>query len=124
MKKRKTNLALWLGLAVSLIGNAWLFLLLVDAGILIDNAQSTTENLWERRQLAIEIMKRDWLGRPVSALEDLARDLKADGVIVKTRGQTHEIGSFLFDVEGGVVIDVRDFDSPPPPRIAGCVRAS
>lgn len=53
-------------LVLSLAGNLYLGFLLVDAGIIVDNAQTVAEDLWDRRQLALDIMKRDWVGRSAS----------------------------------------------------------
>jgi hypothetical protein len=109
-------LALWVGLAASVAGNIGLTLLLVNAGVLVDAAQSQADILWERRQLALDIIQRDWLGRPANELDALASALAADGVMVGVEGKTREIGDFLFLVEDGVVTAVRDLDSPRPSR--------
>lgn len=103
---------LWLGLVLSLVGNVYLIMLLVDAGIVLDNAKSEVDLLWNRRELALEIIRLEWVGRPTSELDKLAGELKGDGVLVGLDGDSREIGDFIFDVEDGVVTDVRDLDSP------------
>ena len=56
---------LWLGLVLSLVGNVYLIMLLVDAGIVLDNAKSEVDLLWNRRELALEIIRHEWVGRPL-----------------------------------------------------------
>lgn len=111
MKSKLLGLALLLSLA----GNVYLLVLLVDAGVVLDNARSEADLLWERRQLALEIIRRQWVGRPAAELDDLARDLAGGGVLVGREGDVREIGDFLFEVEEGVVTGVRDLDSPGEP---------
>jgi hypothetical protein len=107
MKKK----LLGLGLALSLVGNVYLILRLVDAGIVLDNATSEVDLLWKRRQVALEIISRGWVGRPVGELDEVAGDLNDDGVLVGHDGDAREIGDFIFEVENGLVTDVRDLDS-------------
>lgn len=98
-------------LVLSLAGNLYLGFLLLDAGITLTYAESTSEQLWERRQLALEIMRRDWLGRSASEVDDFARELEKEGIMIGTDGEIREIGDFLFYVEDGVVVDVQDLGS-------------
>lgn len=98
-------------LVLSLAGILYLGFLLLDAGIIVDNAQTVAEDLWDRRQLALDIMRRDWVGRPASEVDALAEELGKEGVITGTEGELREVGSFLFYVEDGVVVDIEDRDS-------------
>lgn len=104
-------IALVLSLALSLGANLYLFLLLLDAGIQLDNARSVVDILWERRQLALELINREWVGRSVNELEELASELEEDGILVGHDKDGREIGDFMFSVEGGIVTEVRDLDS-------------
>jgi hypothetical protein len=61
-------------LIVSFAGNLYLGLLLLDAGIVLDNAQSVADQLWDRRKVALHIMRRDWIGRSAEEVDDLARE--------------------------------------------------
>lgn len=105
-------------LLLSLAGNLYLGFLVLDAGIALNDSQSVVDQLWDRRQLALEIMRRDWIGRPASEVDALARELEAGGSIVGREGETREIGDFQFYVEDGIVVDVQDLDSgvEPAPR--------
>lgn len=110
--KKKTlgvRIGIALGLAVSLAANVYLFVLLVDAGIVVDNANSQADALWERRNVALRIIRLDWIGRPARELEALASELEADGVIIDSEGNAREIGDFVFEVEDGIVTAVYDF---------------
>lgn len=98
-------------LVLSLAANLYLGFLLVDAGIIVDNAQTVAERLWDRRELALDIMRRDWVGRPASEVDALAEELGKEGFITGTEGEVREIGSFLFYVEDGVVVNVEDLAS-------------
>lgn len=102
---------LWIVLAVSLIVNLVFSALLLDAGIMLDNARSQVDLLWERREQALEIMRRDWLGRSADEVDSLARDLEAQGIPIGTEGDTREIGDFLFEIKDGLVTHIRDLDS-------------
>ena len=111
MKKRSlaVRVGIVLGLAASLAVNAYQFVLLVDAGIVVDNAKSQAEALWERRNVALRILRFDWIGRPATDLDALASELEADGVIIDSEGNSLEIGEFVFEVEDGFVTSVDDF---------------
>lgn len=98
-------------LILSLAGNVYLGFLLSNAGVIVDNAQSVADQLWYRREPALQIMRRNWVGRSASDVDELAEELNRRGVILGREGELREIGSFLFYVEDGVVVDVQDFDS-------------
>lgn len=98
-------------LIVSVAANLYLGFLLLDAGIVLDNARSVADQLWDRREVALHIMRRDWIGRSADEVDDLAQELKREGVIVGVEGNVREIGEFLFYIDDGVVVDVQDFES-------------
>jgi hypothetical protein len=102
---------LWVTIALSAATNVYLALLLLNGGFELDDARSVAEQLLKRREVVLEILKRDWVGRPVASVDKLAADLKRKGVVVGVEGKEREIGDFLFEIKDGIVIDVRDLDS-------------
>lgn len=104
----RTGIGLVIGLLLA--GNLYLAFLLIDAGVSLDGAKSEVDVLWKRRQEALAILNRDWVGRPASELDALAEDVESQGFLVSRDGETREIGDFLFEVEDGVVKEVRDLD--------------
>lgn len=101
----------WSLLVLSLVGNVYLAILLLDAGIVLDNARSEVDVLWERRQVALKIINRCWAGRHVDELNELAGRLERQGVLVDPDRDGLEVGDFIFYVEGGLVTRVRDMSS-------------
>lgn len=106
---RTRSIVVWFALAISLVGNLWLFVLLVNAGAHVGDARSQVETLKERRTTALEILRYEWMGRSVSDLDTMKDDLAAQGVRVDVEGETREIGTFIFEVEEGVITEVRDY---------------
>lgn len=98
-------------LVASLAGNLYLGFLLLNAGVVLDNAQSVADQLWDRRKVALFIMRKDWIGRSATKVDDLARELEREGVVIGLERDLREIGDFVFYIEEGVVVDVRDIDS-------------
>jgi hypothetical protein len=101
----------WLALLFSVAGNAYLFYLLVDAGVSLDDARSEVDVLWNRRKETLKILQHDWVGKSVDELSDLEREAEAAGIPLGTEGENREVGDFIFYVERGTVVDVRDLDS-------------
>jgi hypothetical protein len=108
-------ISLVVSLLLSLGANLYLLLLLLDAGIQLDNVRSEVDRLSERRQLALDLLNRHWVGRTVDEVDGLAKELSEDGVLIGREGELREIGEFVFYVESGTVTEVRDFDSWNPP---------
>ena len=98
-------------LAASLAANVYLAFLLLDAAVALDDAHSVANQLFERRELALQILRRDWIGRSVGEVEALAEELRKQGVITGVDGSLREVGDFLFVIEDGAVVDVQDLDS-------------
>ena len=109
--RRHLQIGAWILLAISFASNVYLMLLLVDAGVILDNTQTKFDQLWNRRKEALTIINHAWVGRSATDLEELANELKDHGIKVSLDGDAREIGDFLFEVEDGVVTEVRDLDS-------------
>ncbi|MEM7479676.1 MAG: hypothetical protein AAF481_00760 [Acidobacteriota bacterium] len=98
-------------LALSLLGNAYLFVLSLDAGMILDNAQTEAERLWERRERALTIINRAWVGTPIEELSALTDELEAKGWLIDRHDGEWELHDFVFRIEDSRVVEVRDYDS-------------
>ena len=100
----------WILLAVLFVAVLYLLALLLNAASALDDARSEVMRLRERSDLALAVVRRDWLGRDVASLTDLSRVLEKSGVIVGTEGASVEIGDFIFETKDGLVTVVRYID--------------
>lgn len=106
-----TTLLTRVALALSLLANVYLAVLLLSAGVSVDHAQSSSVHLWNRRAEALQILNREWAGRPLDEVLALATEMEEAGMMVKRHEETIEIGDFDFEIAEGVVKAVRDVDS-------------
>ena len=105
------RLAPWLLLAVSLVGNLYLLILLLDAGVSLDGARSQVERLRERSDLALFVVRKEWIGKELASVVALSEEIGRQGVIVKrTPDGSFEIGDVIFEIRDGTVTQVRYFD--------------
>ena len=101
----------WIFFGAALSAAFYLFVLLLDAGITLDNARSYSTRLRERSDLALSIIRRDWTGKDVALVVALSKEFEEQGVISKrTKEGSFEIGDFIFEIDGDVVTGVRYFD--------------
>src|SRR5687768_5665413 len=99
------------GVAALLVVVASYFgLLLLDAGVSLDNARSEVNRLRERSGFALELIRREWLGKSVATVESLSEEFRRKGVIVSVQAGTITIDDVIFDIEAGKVRSVRYID--------------
>ncbi len=100
----------WILFCCSLLAAVYSFALLLNAGGALDDARSEVERLRERSDLALVILRKNWLGTEVTSLSTLSKDLRQQGVIVKNHEGVYEIGDIVFETKGGLIKDLRYFD--------------
>lgn len=100
----------WLLFGVSLFAALCSFILLLNAGAMLDDARSEVARLGERSELVLSIARKGWIGKKADAVANLASELEQKGVIAKRTEGAFEIGQVIFEVSNGVVIEVRYFD--------------
>lgn len=100
----------WIFFGVALAGALYLFVLLLNAGAALDNARSQVTYLRERSDLALSIVRKNWIGEDATRVADLSKELERQGVIVGVEGNDFKIGDLIFETKGGVVTGVRYFD--------------
>jgi len=97
----------WILFGLALLGFLGLFVLLLNAGVALDDARSQTTHLRERSDLALSIVRNDWIGKDTARVVELSNELGRQGVIVGVEGGAFEIGDFIFETTDGVITDVR-----------------
>ncbi len=97
----------WILFSLSLIGTLYLFGLLLNAGSILGDARSEEAHLRERSDLALTIVRKDWVGKEATSVVALSRQLEQNGVIVGTEGSSIKIGDFIFDSKDGLITGVR-----------------
>ena len=101
----------WLLLGVSALVVLYLIWLLFNGGTELDDARSQVANLRGRSELALSILREDWIGKEASSVSTLSAECERRGVITsKSNDATFQIGDLIFEVKGGVVVGVRYFD--------------
>lgn len=100
----------WVLFGCALLAALYSFSLLLNGGAALDNARTEVDRLNDRSDLALSIIQSEWVGKDSSNLSDLSQRLEKEGIIVKRKGNTHEIGDIIFETENGVVVSVRYFD--------------
>ena len=100
----------WIFFGLALLVAIYLFALLLDAGVALDNSRSQTSYLRERSELALTIIRKEWIGKDAKHVAELSKKLKQQGVVVGTEGNDYKIGDFIFETSDGVVSGVRYLD--------------
>lgn len=100
----------WIFFGVALAAAVYLLVLLLDAGVALDNARSQVTYLRERSDLALSIVRKNWIGKDAARVADLSKELERQGVIVGVEGNDFKVGDLIFETKGGVVTGVRYFD--------------
>jgi hypothetical protein len=101
----------WVLFALALVGAVVAFGLLLNAGSALDSARSQATHLRARGEVALTIIRKQWIGRDAAEVVELVAEMDQQGVIAK-RGTdgSFEIGDFVFETKDGVVTHVRYFD--------------
>lgn len=101
----------WLLFGLSVLAALYLFVLLLNAGVALDDARSQVARLRERNELVLSIARKEWIGKEAASVADLANEFERQGVIAKkTKDGSFEIGDLIFEIKNGVVTQVRYFD--------------
>ena len=101
----------WIFFGIALLGAIYLFVLLLNAGMELDNARSQTTYLRERSDLALTIVRKEWVGKDTASVIELSKELERQGVVVGPESSSaFGIGDFIFETKGGVVTEVRYID--------------
>ena len=100
----------WTLFGLTLLASIYLSVLLLNGGIALDNARSEVTRLRERSDLALSIVRKDWLGKDATSIADLSKEFERQGVIVGVEGDVFEIGDLIFETTGGLVMEVRYID--------------
>lgn len=101
----------WLLFSLSTFAVIYLFFLLLDAGLALDNSRSQTSHLRERSELVLLIARKDWIGRAEKNVADLAAELERQGVTTKRRPDgSFVIGNLVVETKDGVVTQMQYVD--------------
>ena len=100
----------WILFGLASVAALYSFMLLMDASLALEDSRSRNAQLRGRCQLALTILRKDWIGREVIGVSDLSNELKHNGVIVSAVDNSYTIGDIIFETRGGVVSGVRYFD--------------
>lgn len=97
----------WILFSLTLVLSLYFFALLLNAGSAIDDARRSEEWHREKSELVIKMLRKDWIGRSISQVNDLSNELKAQDHIVKINGDAFEIDGVIFETKNGIVTEVR-----------------
>jgi len=100
----------WILFGLTFLASLYLLVLLLNGGVALDNARSEVTRLRERSNLALSIVRKDWLEKKAASLAELSIELERQGVIVGVEGDTLKVGDFIFETKGDVVTEVRYID--------------
>ncbi|MEW6301752.1 MAG: hypothetical protein AB1671_29155 [Thermodesulfobacteriota bacterium] len=100
----------WLLFGAAVLAALYVFTLLLNAGSMLDDSRSEASRLRDRSNLALEILRKDWVGRDVTAVASLSEELAQKGVIVGSEEGAVEVGDLVFVVKSGVITEVRYID--------------
>ena len=64
----------------------------------------------QRSELALLVIRREWIGRPADTLMRLAKEIEQKGTTVVARDGMFEMGDLVFELRAGVVANVRYID--------------
>ncbi len=100
----------WILCGIALVAAIYSFALLLNAGASIDDARSEVARMRERSDLALSVLRKDWIGKDVASVTNLSKDLARQGQVVKGRAGSLEIGQLVFHTKNGVVDEIRYID--------------
>jgi hypothetical protein len=97
----------WVLFGLSCLVVGWLAIMLLNAGVALDNSRSQAIFLKDRSELALTIIRRDWTGVERSRVSKLSENLQREGAIVGVEGDSIKIGDFIFVTDKGLVKSVQ-----------------
>lgn len=100
----------WILFVLSLLAAIYLFVLLLNAGVALDNARSQTSFLRERSNLALLIVRKEWIGENVEHLVELYKEFERQGVVVGIEKNNFKIGDIIFETKNNVVTELHYID--------------
>jgi hypothetical protein len=100
----------WVLFGLASLTAIYLFVLLLDAGVALDNSRLQNSYLRERSELALTIIRKEWIGKDEKDVAKLSQELKQQGVIVGIESNNYKVGDFIFEASDGVVTGVRYID--------------
>lgn len=100
----------WVFSGLVLAAAIYVCILLLNAGVALDDARSEVARQRERNSLALSVIREEWVGRKAADVAVLSIEFERQGVIVGTEGEDFEIGDLIFEVKKGVVADVHYID--------------
>jgi hypothetical protein len=100
----------WILFGLSLVAMLYLCVLLLNAGSALSDARSEVSRLRERSDLALAIIRKDWIGKNAAGIAGLSQDFEKQGVIVGSEGNSVNIGDLIIDIKDGAVTGVHYFD--------------
>ena len=100
----------WIFFGLALVAALYLFVLLLNGGGALDDARSEVARLRKRSDLALAIVRKNWIGRDAASVNKLSKEFEQQGVIVGVENGVIEIGDFIFEVQGDLVTEVHYID--------------
>ena len=101
----------WIFVGLAFLAVIYLFVLLLNTSVALDDARAYSARLRERGVLALSIEREGWVGKDIASVTWLSGELERRGVIVGSEGDgVFEIGDFIFETKDGVVSEVRYID--------------
>ena len=100
----------WILAVLSLLIAIYLFILLLNAGKALDNSRTEVMRLSERSDLALSIIRKEWIGRGVPEVSKLQNEAENKGITTGVEKNTFELGDVIFETESGSVTEVRYID--------------
>lgn len=101
----------WILFGLALVAALYAFALVLNAGGSLDDSRTETARLRERNNIALSIVRKEWVGKDAASVVDLSKELQRKGIMVKrTRDGAFEIGDLIFETKDGVVTQVHYFD--------------
>src|SRR4051812_47273065 len=100
----------WILFGLSLVATLYLFALLLNAGSALDDARSEVARLRERSDLALAIIRKDWIGKDAASIASLSKEFEKQGVIVATERNSINIGPLILDTKDDAVTGVHYID--------------
>ena len=100
----------WILSGLILMAVIYLFFLLLNSGTALDDSRSQTAYLRERSDLALSIIRKDWIGKGEKNVAELSEELERKGIIVGDDGNNFKVGDLIFKMQKGSVVEVHYID--------------
>lgn len=82
------------------------FLLLINAGLELDNARSETSRQRDRSNISLLIINSYWKGKDQSELDKIIPIVQQPGMVIEKETELVQIGDLLFHLRNGKIYDV------------------